>query len=146
MELVVVFKLIFIFLPSIEIVVDWPFHCLLNTPLAFPPLFPSPIFAPFGTNCGSNKKKKMRQQHCNFLAIFFIFCSSLIFEKHFVSSFECYKCETKVYNQIDNMKKDDCYTLKDTSPFEKCQPMSSKCTIMELTKMDNDPIDKYCNN
>ena len=85
----------------------------------------------------------MPQQHCKFLAIvIWIVCSSLIFENHLVSSFECYKCETEVYEGVNDMEKDNCYTLDDTSLIEKCQTTIPKCIAMELKKMDNETANK----
>ena len=64
---------------------------------------------------------------CRFLVFYLVFLVPLIFHFHSVASlwdeneFECYFCQSEIFNQIDQMKKDNCYSLEDKGNIEKCE-------------------------
>ena len=75
---------------------------------------------------------------------FFLICFQLELVLSIGNKFECYKCETEIYGQIDDMKKDNCYTLQNSTVIEKCEPFLMKCIAVEYRKRnESDDENKY---
>ena len=56
---------------------------------------------------------------------------------------DCYQCETDVFESVEDMKKDNCYTLVGLNPDQKCSTQQNVCSASEFTKQNlDDPINQ----
>ena len=79
-----------------------------------------------------------------FFFLFCLICFQLELALSIGNKFECYKCETEIHGQIDDVKKDNCYTLENSTAIEKCQPFLIKCIAVEYRKRnESDDENKY---
>ena len=60
------------------------------------------------------------------------------------TDFECYQCETDVFESVNDMEKDNCYTLKGIKiKDQNCTTLENVCSAAEYIKENStDPTNK----
>ena len=80
------------------------------------------------------------------LLVFCIILTTFIFnvaKSQNDDAIDCYQCETDVFESYDDMKNDNCYTLKGINMDQNCTTQQNVCSAVKYRKENSaDPTNK----